>query len=124
MPRSLDKDLPPPLVIKEAEAVTGAEGYKPPLGVQSQGGDHSWGLALHQDKGLEAWLEAHGPWAGGEAFVPLPAVALLVLQQVSLHVLHGVLCRLVVQLQHQHLGWGWEWQRVQQGPGTTAQHRT
>lgn len=105
MPCSLDKDLPPLLVIKEAEAMAGAKGYKPPLRVQSQGGDHGWGLALDQDKGLKAWLKAHGPRAGGEALVPLPAVALLVLQQVSLHVLHSMLCRLIVQLQHQHLGW-------------------
>lgn len=104
-PCSLDKDLPPLLVIKEAEAMAGTKGYKPPLRVQSQGGDHGWGLALDQDKGLKAWLKAHGPRAGGEALVPLPAVALLVLQQVSLHVLHSMLCRLIVQLQHQHLGW-------------------
>lgn len=104
-PCSLDKDLPPLLVIKEAEAMAGAKGYKTPLRVQSQGGDHGWGLALDQDKGLKAWLKADGPRAGGEALVPLPAVALLVLKQVSLHALHSVFCRLIVQLQHQHLGW-------------------
>lgn len=86
--------------------MAGAKGYKPPLRVQSQGGDHCWGLALDQDKGLKAWLKAHGPRAGGEALVPLPAVALLVLKQVSLHVLHSMLRGLIVQLQHQHLGWG------------------
>lgn len=116
---SLDKDLPPLLVIEEAETVAGAKGHKPPLRVQSQGGDHSWGLALHQYKGLKACLKAHGPGAGGEALVALPAVALLVLQQVSLHLLHGVLCRLIVQLQHQHLRWGW--QRAQQRLQDTAQ---
>lgn len=116
---SLDKDLPPLLVIEEAETVAGAKGHKPPLRVQGQGGDHSWGLALHQYKGLKACLKAHGPGAGGEALVALPAVALLVLQQVSLHLLHGVLCCLIVQLQHQHLRWGW--QRAQQRLHDTAQ---
>lgn len=108
MPCSLDKDLPPLLVIEEAETMAGAKGHKPPLGVQSQGGDHSWGLALHQYKGLKSRLKAHGPRAGGEALVPLPAVTLLVLQQVSLHLLHSMLGRLIVQLQHQHLRWGWQ----------------
>lgn len=116
---SLDKDLPPLLVIEEAKTVAGAEGHKPPLRVQGQGGDHSWGLALHQYKGLKARLKAHGPGAGGQALVALPAVALLVLQQVSLHLLHRVLCRLIVQLQHQHLRWGW--QRAQQRLDNTAQ---
>lgn len=105
---SLDKDWPPLLVIEEAETVAGAKGHKPPLGVQSQGGDHSWGLALHQYKGLEACFKAHGPGAGGEALVALPAVSLLVLQQVNLHLLHSVFCRLIIQLQHQHLRWGWQ----------------
>lgn len=83
--------------------MTGAKGYKPPLRVQSQGGDHSWWLALYQYEGLKASLKVHGPWAGREALVSLPAVALLVLQQVHLHLLHRMLCGLIVQLQHQHL---------------------
>lgn len=91
VPCSLHKDLPPLLVIKEAKTVTGAKGDKPPLRVQSQRGDHSRRLALHQYKGLKARLEAHGPWAGSEALMPLPSIALLVLQQVSLRLLYHVL---------------------------------
>lgn len=106
---SLDKDLPPLLVVKEAKAVAGAKGHEPPLRVQSQGCDHSRGLALHQHEGLEAGLKAHRSWAGTQALVPLPAVALLVLQQVGLHLLHGMLRLLVIQLQHQHLEKG-RWQ--------------
>lgn len=99
-----------------------AKGHKPPLRVQSQGGNHSWGLALHQHKGLEARLKAHRPQAGCQALMPFPAVTLLVLQQVGLHLLHSVLCCLVIQLQQQHLGWGVEQETgFQQIPGTREQ---
>lgn len=91
------------LIVKEAEAMTGAKCYEAPLGVQRDRSDGGWWQALDQHAGLEASRPEQRPCVGAQPLMALPRETLTVLEEVYAGHTDCLLGLHIAELKYQHL---------------------